>query len=76
LQNSPRLDARRGIFWRRQDRDVRLTALRPLMATMALDNVGPDQGEFTSGDGDNDRGRALHFGEESGSDFIVRATCR
>ena len=50
--------------------------LRPLMATMALDNVGPDQGEFTSGDGDNDRGRALHFGEESGSDFIVRATCR
>jgi hypothetical protein len=33
--------------------------------------TAPITGTVTSGDGDNDRGRALRFGEESGSDFIV-----
>jgi len=32
----------------------------------------PITGNTASGeDGDNDRGRALHFGDESGSDFIA-----
>ena len=43
---------------------------------LALDNVGPDHGGVTSGDGDDDRGRALHRGDESGPDFIVFLTTR
>ena len=38
--------------------------------------TAPITGGVTSGDGDNDRGRALHFGEESGSDFMVFITSR
>ena len=39
-----------------------------------FDNVGPDQGRASSGDGGhNDRGRALLWGE-SGSDFTALAT--
>ena len=38
--------------------------------------TAPITGDVTSGDGDNDRGRALHFGEESGPDFIAFMTSR